>query len=476
MPSVLSVSTLPKVLRSIPLVIFAIVIAGYIYPSLLTVMFGFGALKVLEYSIMTSATEMIYMPMSSEQRYLGKELIRFFGHRMGRSAAVMILSAASAHFKPSMATQVCRLLHYSRCVYFLRQLIHFIKFCFNQSLWGGAITAMWCGVMFILSRHLALRNDPHAEAERSEEPLIVPSAGLEKAVHHKHTSAQPVYKTHTHRKESTAVSAGVVTADSASGVRIPSDRTDNSNGSYDQDTTSESGSDGDTPPDSSDSLNTYYLAPEESERDLNTQDRDGKTLTITPSFNLLSALTSASAALKVDAASGGAVCEGEDDYADFVVLDGDGVDYNRSSDTQTEQGREIDDMFLRVDPLCAVYEVEEKHLNDEGLRRRANPSHKKTEKSSRKSYKIRREKRSSDNLSEAAGIVTAVVSQKDLLNSIRRAHSTVKIGSKKFSDTWMCKINGTENGRPLMFRVGSTCMTMNNLVNENRERSTKNED
>jgi ATP/ADP translocase len=106
MPSVLSVSTLPKVLRSIPLVIFAIVIVGYIYPSLLTVMFGFGALKVLEYSIMTSATEMIYMPMSSEQRYLGKELIRFFGHRMGRSAAVMMLSAASAHFKPSMATQV----------------------------------------------------------------------------------------------------------------------------------------------------------------------------------------------------------------------------------------------------------------------------------------------------------------------------------------------------------------------------------
>ena len=34
----------------------------------------------------------------------------------------------------------------------------------------------------------------------------------------------------------------------------------------------------------------------------------------------------------------------------------------------------------------------------------------------------------------------------------------------------MSKINGTDNGRPLMFRVGSTCMTMSNLVNENRER------
>eukprot|EP00596_Hydrurales_sp_CCMP1899_P002511 CAMPEP_0119045090 /NCGR_PEP_ID=MMETSP1177-20130426/36911_1 /TAXON_ID=2985 /ORGANISM="Ochromonas sp, Strain CCMP1899" /LENGTH=261 /DNA_ID=CAMNT_0007016237 /DNA_START=1226 /DNA_END=2008 /DNA_ORIENTATION=+ len=98
-------------------------------------MLGFGALKVLEYSIMTSATEMIYMPMNHQERYLGKELIRFFGHRMGKSVAVMILSAASAHFNPSMAT---------------------------QSLWGGLITALWSGTMFCLSRHLALRNESDA--------------------------------------------------------------------------------------------------------------------------------------------------------------------------------------------------------------------------------------------------------------------------------------------------------------------------
>jgi ATP/ADP translocase len=106
MPSVLSNKTLPKVLSAIPIIIFTIIIGGYIYPSLLTIMLGFGALKVLEYSIMTSATEMIYMPMNHQERYLGKELIRFFGHRMGKSVAVMILSAASAHFNPSMATQV----------------------------------------------------------------------------------------------------------------------------------------------------------------------------------------------------------------------------------------------------------------------------------------------------------------------------------------------------------------------------------
>ena len=119
MPHVLCISTLPRVLRSIPMIILGIVLLGYIYPSLLTIMFGFGALKVLEYSIMTSATEMIYMPMSGEQRYLGKELIRFFGHRMGKSAAVMILSAASVHFKPSLATQVNNLylyLYHHKCL------------------------------------------------------------------------------------------------------------------------------------------------------------------------------------------------------------------------------------------------------------------------------------------------------------------------------------------------------------------------
>jgi ATP/ADP translocase len=43
-----------------------------------------GTMKVLEYSIMTAATEMIYMPMSHDDRYLGKEVIRFFGHKLGR--------------------------------------------------------------------------------------------------------------------------------------------------------------------------------------------------------------------------------------------------------------------------------------------------------------------------------------------------------------------------------------------------------
>ena len=160
----------------------------------------------------------------------------------------------------------------------------------------------------------------------------------------------------------------------------------------------------------------------------------------------------------------------EEDYADFVVLDN--GDFDRT-DT-AEEGRETNDEFLRFDPTCAVYDVEERHLQDEGLRRRASPSNRKI-KVSRKTHRSRREKRSTDNLTDLS-VVKSAISHKDLLSTIRRVHSTVKSGGKKLSEGWMTKINGSETQRPLMFRVGSTCMTMSNLVNENRERSTKSEE
>jgi hypothetical protein len=47
MPSVLSQSTLPQVLSAIPLIVLAIVVCGFVYPCLLSVMVAFGALKVL---------------------------------------------------------------------------------------------------------------------------------------------------------------------------------------------------------------------------------------------------------------------------------------------------------------------------------------------------------------------------------------------------------------------------------------------
>ena len=85
LPTILSYKTLPYVICIIPIIIFISIIFGIFYPSLILVMFGFGTIKVLEYSIMHSASEMIYMPMGHEVRYVGKELIRYFGHKLGKS-------------------------------------------------------------------------------------------------------------------------------------------------------------------------------------------------------------------------------------------------------------------------------------------------------------------------------------------------------------------------------------------------------
>ena len=130
MPKVLSHKTLPMFLRMIPFIVFCATALGFVDQSLLSVMLGFGSMKVLEYSVLTSAMELIYMPMGHEVRYLGKELIRFFGHRLGKSGTSLLLSAASAHFRPSLPT---------------------------QTIWSSTLAAIWGASMYLLSSHLATK-------------------------------------------------------------------------------------------------------------------------------------------------------------------------------------------------------------------------------------------------------------------------------------------------------------------------------
>ena len=127
LPIILSQSSLPYVLILIPVVIFCMSMFAFLSPCLLSTMFVFGSLKVLEYSVMTAATEMIYMPMGQDVRYLGKELIRFFGHKLGKSAASLILSAVVGHMQPSLGT---------------------------QSLWSAMFTCIWGIIMYILTGKL----------------------------------------------------------------------------------------------------------------------------------------------------------------------------------------------------------------------------------------------------------------------------------------------------------------------------------
>ena len=87
----LSHHSLPSFLYLIPILVGAAASFALFFRNLVTVMLGFGVMKVLEYSIMSSAMEMIYMPMGHDVRYLGKELIRFFGHKLGKSGTSLIL-------------------------------------------------------------------------------------------------------------------------------------------------------------------------------------------------------------------------------------------------------------------------------------------------------------------------------------------------------------------------------------------------
>jgi ATP/ADP translocase len=105
LPHVLSQRTLPHVLLYLPLIVFLAVLLGVFNPGIISVMLGFGTIKVLEYSVMTAASEMIYMPMDRDVRYLGKELIKFFGHKLGKSAASLILSYFIARLAPTLSTQ-----------------------------------------------------------------------------------------------------------------------------------------------------------------------------------------------------------------------------------------------------------------------------------------------------------------------------------------------------------------------------------
>ena len=137
LPHILSHSTLPTVLKKIPLLVLAAVCLGIINPGLVSVMLGFGAIKVLEYSILHSASQLIYMPLGQDVRYVGKELVRFFGHKLGKSGSSLILSALISQLNPSLAV---------------------------QSIWGALFTLSWGVSLFYLAGHISER---HREDDRT---------------------------------------------------------------------------------------------------------------------------------------------------------------------------------------------------------------------------------------------------------------------------------------------------------------------
>lgn len=127
-PYILSQKTLPSVMMYIPILVCLSTALCSVAPSLLSVMLSFGVLKVLEYAVLSGAMEMIYMPLDSETRYLGKEYVRFFGSKVGKTGASLALTTLTAHIRPSLTTQ---------CV------------------WSLSLAVAWAGVMTFLTAHLS---------------------------------------------------------------------------------------------------------------------------------------------------------------------------------------------------------------------------------------------------------------------------------------------------------------------------------
>jgi hypothetical protein len=89
---------------------------------------------------------MIYVPMSLEIRYVGKEFVRFFGQKGGKSVASVLLSGINAHMSFSLRVQsfVC-----------------------------GVLITGWCVVMILLGFHLG---EKHA-LDEAEDLFEVAQAG-----------------------------------------------------------------------------------------------------------------------------------------------------------------------------------------------------------------------------------------------------------------------------------------------------------
>eukprot|EP00596_Hydrurales_sp_CCMP1899_P008921 CAMPEP_0119033876 /NCGR_PEP_ID=MMETSP1177-20130426/947_1 /TAXON_ID=2985 /ORGANISM="Ochromonas sp, Strain CCMP1899" /LENGTH=346 /DNA_ID=CAMNT_0006990969 /DNA_START=1188 /DNA_END=2228 /DNA_ORIENTATION=- len=335
-------------------------------------MMAFGTLKVLEYSIMTSATEMIYMPMDHDHRYLGKELVRFFGHKMGRTVAVFVLSAANAHFNPSIGM---------------------------QSSWAGSITLLWIVIMSYLSTHLAHRNQV---IEKVAPPLPVISDTTTPTTCH-----------------DTKEMAGIELENTSDDGTTTHENTPNTVYTVSPNSVSEL-------------YNSYvgdYTRYKRSHSNL------GRILTITPSFSSLSVLDNKCSSDDHISDQGD---QEDDDYADYIDLD-------------THDDDEIQDF-------------DHKNIADYENRREITRKN--------QSEIIRGEKGGGSSFNEDTNnFHTNEISKR---RGCKDSSSKEKpVGSPK-NGSFFSRISQflhTGNERPLMFRVGSTAMTMNNLVYENMLRS-----
>ena len=119
-----------------PLVHLTAITAALVEPSIFSVGLAFFLFKAFDYSIFRAAKELLYVPLSFDERYRAKEVIDVFGYRTGKGASSVVI----------VALQNAGVLMTN---YYL-----FVAF---------AATTLWLALIFPLtSRARAVRNDDSA--------------------------------------------------------------------------------------------------------------------------------------------------------------------------------------------------------------------------------------------------------------------------------------------------------------------------
>lgn len=96
-PLLMSYISLRYIHLFMPLIHLVAIGVAVVYPSVFTVGLAFFLFKAFDYSLFRAAKEVLYVPLSFDERYRAKEIIDVFGYRTGKgfsSVGIVILQKA----------------------------------------------------------------------------------------------------------------------------------------------------------------------------------------------------------------------------------------------------------------------------------------------------------------------------------------------------------------------------------------------
>lgn len=92
-PILLSLVSLRLIHILMPIIHITAISVAIVEPSVLTVGVAFALFKAFDYSIFRAAKEVLYVPLSYDERYRAKEIIDVFGYRTGKGASSVVIVA-----------------------------------------------------------------------------------------------------------------------------------------------------------------------------------------------------------------------------------------------------------------------------------------------------------------------------------------------------------------------------------------------